>query len=523
MSGRDVWNEPSGGAGEPARRRRRPEDDRPARPAEPDLPAVAPEAEPGSAANRTADAPAVYAPSQAAPAPWEHNAPAEADAGGLRSWAQQQEHLRRYTDHEHLYTYVEQVAGLFGTVSDLVDFNSELRLTRDPDTYQADRARMEEMVAPYIVRQDIRLPGGAANTIVLDMVYDELVGIGPLGELWRDDEVLEIFVNAWDDVRAERQGQRNRTMVRFRDHEHAMRLARTLSQKISDRPVTPANPIVTAELERARVQFVVGEAAKSGLVITIRKFRPLLGMRELLNFGSLSQPMADFLSAAVRARATILISGSTGAGKTTLINAVSEFIPSSERVVTIEDLAELKLGNDHVVSFQTKESVGEEDRSVVTMDQLIVASLRLAPDRIIVGEVREEQAAEAMLQAAATGHDGTMTTIHANSAAEALNDRLVDLARGQRSEDVVRRRVANAIDIAVQVVRGRQDRKFISEIALVDRSGHHEGLIAAEPLFVGEQQPDGTPHFRQAGGLRADTALAVRMRDADIDPARWQQ
>lgn len=386
---------------------------------------------------------------------------------------------------------------------------------------------MEQIISPRIIDAQLTMPSPAELPLLFDMVYDELLGISVLGEFWRDDDITEICVDAWNSVTVERNGILMRTPASFRDREHAESVARSLAQKVSDRSLTPVNPLVTAELDGARVTFCYKPVVKGGLSITMRKFVPLLGMAELVERSSLTNDMVAFLADCVKAKANVLISGGTGTGKTTQINALSEFIPDDERVVTIEDAFELSLTNQHVVSLQTKESASADDTVSITQDMLLVNALRMRPDRIIVGEIREAKGATVMLAAANTGHDGTMSTIHANTADRALNFRLAGFVRtgAGMANEVACAEVAGAINLIIQVTR-RHGRRFISDIAVVDQSYVVNGAIGTRSVFTASLRigPNGevpAPEFRRVGWVGADTELGMKLTDAGIDTTRW--
>jgi pilus assembly protein CpaF len=255
-------------------------------------------------------------------------------------------------------------------------------------------------------------------------------------------------------------------------------------------------------------------------------------MESLLRGDSLSEEMRDFLYDAVKARATILVSGGTGSGKTTMINALSEAIPDGERVITIEDAYELTLSNRHVVSLQAKFKSSGDDPIIITQEDLMVASLRMRPDRIIVGEIREPSAAAVMLTAANTGHDGTMTTLHASSADVALNNRLSSLlmrsSQGGYTYDVARTEIALAIDLVVHIDR-RAGHRFISEIALVDSTYLTSKSLRPLTLFEGVvtvsqgpgQEVVVRPSFRNTGKIPLATKLGVKLSDLGESASRW--
>lgn len=428
--------------------------------------------------------------------------------------------------NEQVWAIVSGVLGVIQANEQISRFATKMELTRDAVADNEQRQQLHSSLTPVLMQYQeyARIP---MLREIIDLAYDELVGISVLGPLWRDDDITEIMVDAWDKVTVEHNGRLMLTNVRFRDKEHARKIARDLALKVSDRALTPANPLVTAELPGARVQFVIDKVVKTGISVSVRKFRPLLGVDKLLAVGAMSEEMRDFLADAVRARANVLVSGGTGTGKTTIINALSSFIPDSERVITIEDSYELALSNTHWVALQTKEAASADDTVRITLADLLVSTLRMRPDRIIVGEIREGTGAAVMLQAANTGHDGTMTTIHANSADGALNFRMVNLARtgGGMASEVAAAEVASAINLVIQVTR-ESGRRFISEVAVVDPSQLENQLIRPEAVFSGTLVKDlandtNRVEFRRCGGVRPDTELGLKLQDSGL-LGRWQ-
>jgi pilus assembly protein CpaF len=433
---------------------------------------------------------------------------------------------QRITSQDRLFSHVDRILGLINQEPDLQQWANTIVLSRDPEVDRRQRSELEARVSPRMLDARIMLESSAEAKLVFDLTYDELTGISILGDLWREADVDEICIDAWDKIAVERRGRLERTGYRFRSPQHAQAVARQLSQKISDRGVSNVNSLVTAQLPQARVQFVYGPLSSHGLAITIRKFRPLLGMEKLLEFGALTPEMADFLAACVRSRATIVVSGGTGTGKTTAINALSESIPDDERVITIEDAFELQLSNTHVVSLQAKQKATADDTVVVSQADLLVASLRMRPDRIVVGEIREPSAAAVFFDAANTGHDGSMTTIHADSATSALNNRLAALlmrSHGGFSEDVARESVAQAVQVVIQITRHHSGRRIFSEISIVDPHYRSNGGIKPFAMFRAEILPTGESKHVRLGSVGADTQLAGKLRDAGEDIERWIQ
>ena len=430
---------------------------------------------------------------------------------------------RRFEQAERYWPLVDRIMTVAGSDVDVQRLTGRLELIADSNADAEQRDSLLHILKPKLAAAGIQISDPKDIPIVLEMAYDEMVGISVLGAHWRDPSVTEIMVDRWNKVTLERDGKLEDTPIRFRDPDHANSVARSLALRLSDRAVSRSINLVTAELPSARVQFAYGPVVRGGLSITIRKFRKLLDLDDLLRFRAINNEMIDFLQAAVRARAGILISGGTGTGKTTIINLLSNFIPNNERVITIEDAFELHLANNHVVSLQTKEAASADDSVSVTLADLLRATLRMRPDRIIVGEIREGEGASVMLTAANTGHEGTMTTIHANSVDMALNERLVDLLRQSRSstDETILRTIASAFDLVVQVSRGRRGNRFIAEIAVVERSTLHDGMLHPMPLFIGEDDENGGARFRRVGSLGPDTILGHKFIDAGVETSRW--
>jgi Flp pilus assembly CpaF family ATPase len=416
---------------------------------------------------------------------------------------------RRWGHNQNLDTVwpiVEKLRGFVATDAVLQAKAKDLLLTRDPED---NRRQKEELLATLTMTLAAR--GGIEYQpsfmgAALDLLYDEIVGVSVLGDLWRDDDITEIMVDRWDRVTVEHNGKLQVTDVSFRSPEHANDVARALALRVSDRSVSQKIPLVTAELPQARVTFCYGPVVRGGLSITIRKFRPLLSLDSLLQRGSVNTELVELLRDLVLARATLLVSGGTGTGKTTIINILSSFIPDTERVITIEDAFELQLSNSHVVSLQTKEASSSDDTVSVTLSDLLRNTLRIT-----------------MLAAANTGHDGTMTTIHANSPSMAVNERLSDLIRQSRStpDDVAKRTIASAFDVVVQVSRSARGLRYISEVSVVEPSMIVAGQIIPETIFTGEEMPDGRIQFRRSGKIRPDSRLGRKLTSTLVNPGRW--
>jgi pilus assembly protein CpaF len=314
-------------------------------------------------------------------------------------------------------------------------------------------------------------------------VLDEVFGLGPLEPLLKDPSISDILVNTHRSVYIERNGLLEKTGVRFRDDAHVMAIIDRIVSEVGRR-IDESSPMVDARLpDGSRVNAIIPPLAIDGPSISIRRFGrdPLTGP-ELVANGSLTQEMLELLSGCVRARLNILVSGGTGAGKTTLLNVLSASISNRERIVTIEDAAEVQLKQEHVVRLETRPP-NVEGKGAVRQRQLVINSLRMRPDRIIVGEVRGEEALD-MLQAMNTGHDGSLTTIHANSPRDALGrlETMVAMANLNIPDSAIRRQIASAIDVVVQVSRlsdGTRKLTCLSEI-----TGMEGEVITMQDIFV---------------------------------------
>ena len=318
---------------------------------------------------------------------------------------------------------------------------------------------------------------------IFNLIQNEVSGYGPITELLKDDSVTEIMVNGTNDVYVEIDGRIVKDeSISFINDTHIIRTIQRIVQPLG-RTIDAANPMVDARLrDGSRLNAIIPPLSLRGPVLTIRKFsKNLDGIEDLLRKGSLTNDMALFLEACVKAKLNILISGGTGTGKTTLLNILSSFIDNNERIITIEDAAELKLQQPHVISLETR-VVNYEGEGEVTIRDLVRNSLRMRPDRIIVGEVRGKEAFD-MLQAMNTGHEGSLTTLHSNSVYDAL-DRLETMMLMNEMEipvSAVRGYIGNAIDIVIQIDRLSDGRRKITSIAEVE--GLNDGKIEVKEIF----------------------------------------
>jgi pilus assembly protein CpaF len=429
--------------------------------------------------------------------------------------------LRDSYEQNRMWDLVGQTIDMINNNKALEGVKNGLTLTQDLDKYSIQRSNLEKSIRNTPVSSGLATIGSADVQLVFDMVVDELTGISVLGIPWRDSGVDEILVDSWDKISIERNGKLELTSLKFRDFEHAKRTAQHLSEQISKRVVSDSSPLVTGELPGGRITIALGAVVKSGLSITIRKFRNLLSIEDLLEAGSLSSEMRDFLRDCVIARSGILVSGGTGSGKTTIINILSQFIPDTQRVISIEDAFELKLANTHVVSLQTKEAASMDDEIKVTLADLLHSTLRMRPDRIIVGEIREPAGAVVMLDAASTGHDGTMTTIHASSPFNAVNERLPGLIRQDRHGDTasILRSIVSAFEVIVQIKKSVDGRRYIATIAALGDIDPQTNTIAIEEIFTSTADAKGISFSRNR--LRAETTLGIRLSEQGGN--RWLQ
>jgi pilus assembly protein CpaF len=314
-------------------------------------------------------------------------------------------------------------------------------------------------------------------------VFHELFGLGPLEALLADPSVSDILVNRYNQIYVEREGKLEETRLSFKDDQHLLRIIERIVSSVGRR-VDESSPMVDARLQDgSRVNAIIPPLALDGPVLSIRRFRTdKLGANDLVDRVSLTQPMLDFLKAAVGARLNILVSGGTGAGKTTFLNVLSGFISDRERIVTIEDAAELVLRQRHVVRLETRPA-NIEGKGVVKQRQLVINALRMRPDRIVVGEVRGEEALD-MLQAMNTGHDGSLTTIHANSPRDALHrlDTMVAMANLNIPDKAVRQQVAAAVHLVVQLTRLSDGHRRVT--AITEITGMEQETITMQDIYL---------------------------------------
>jgi pilus assembly protein CpaF len=371
------------------------------------------------------------------------------------------------------------------------------------------RAQIEEEVGD-IVLEELDKQRHALNHAerkqLVDDVLDELLGLGPIEPLLKDATITDILVNGYDNVFVERYGVLEESAVRFKDERHLLRIIQKIVSAVGRR-VDESSPMCDARLaDGSRVNAVVPPLALDGSLLSIRKFaKTPISLARLVEIGSVPPQVADVLKAVVGARLNVLISGGTGSGKTTMLNAMSAFIDNRERIVTIEDSAELQLQQEHVARLETRPA-NIEGKGEIAQRDLVKNSLRMRPDRIIVGEVRAGEAFD-MLQAMNTGHDGSMTTVHANSPRDALSR--VEQMIGMSGIDVpprsARAQISSAIHVVVQVARLSDGRRKL--ISLSELSGMEGEVITMQEIF----------RYRQTG-VASDGMVQGRFEATGIRP-----
>jgi pilus assembly protein CpaF len=313
-------------------------------------------------------------------------------------------------------------------------------------------------------------------------ILDEIFGLGPLEPLLKDPTVSDILVNRYDRVYIERSGKLELTTFAFKDNSHLMQIIERIVSRVGRR-VDESSPMVDARLaDGSRVNAIIPPLAIDGPCLSIRRFgRDPVTARQMIENQTLTEPMLELLSAMVKGRLNILVSGGTGAGKTTLLNVLSGYIPNSDRIVTIEDAAELQLKQEHVVRLETRPP-NIEGKGAVRQRQLVINSLRMRPDRIVVGEVRGEEAFD-MLQAMNTGHEGSLTTVHANSPRDALAriENMVSMANLNIPERAVRSQIAAAVHAVLQIARLSDGTRKV--ITISEITGMDGDIVAMQDIF----------------------------------------
>jgi pilus assembly protein CpaF len=372
---------------------------------------------------------------------------------------------------------------------------------RSPEPVADDLGSLRGRIAALVREQAEPLDPGQRELLV-ERVLSSAIGLGPLETLMADPKIDEIMVNGAESVWVERAGRIERTDVAFGSEDELMHLVERILSPLGRR-VDEASPLVDARLvDGSRVNCVIPPLSLDGPLLTIRRFRRrAFAARDLVENGTLTSELHDFLGACVRGRSNLVVSGGTGSGKTTLLNVLSSWIDGAERIITIEDAAELRLQQAHVLRLESRPA-NLEGEGEVTIRQLVRNALRMRPDRIVVGEVRGAEALD-MLQALNSGHDGSMTTVHSNSAADALRriETLALMADVALPHAAVRQQLASALDLVVHLDRGRAGSRRAVEVVEVVRFAGEIGVTPLYEVRDGELVPVGEPGVALAGRL----------------------
>lgn len=373
---------------------------------------------------------------------------------------------------------------------------------------QMSRTQIELEVKDLVLEildEEKSLLNARERQMLVSEVLDELLGLGPIEPLLKDQSITDILINGPESVYVERGGLLEKVGTRFQDDKHLQRIIQKIVSAVGRR-VDESSPYVDARLpDGSRVNAIIAPLAIDGSSMSIRKFsKRKIGMDRLVELDSVSEQMATVLQAVVGSRRNVLISGGTGSGKTTLLNALSSFIDSRERIVTIEDSAELQLQQDHVVRLETRPS-NLEGKGEVSQRDLVKNALRMRPDRIIVGEVRAGEAFD-MLQAMNTGHDGSMTTVHANSPRDSLSrlEQMIGMSGIEISPSAARSQIASAINVVIQVSRMVDGHRRVTSVAEV--TGMESDVISMQEIFryriTGREDDGKVQGFFEATGIR---------------------
>jgi pilus assembly protein CpaF len=386
----------------------------------------------------------------------------------------------------------------------LANLDPSVDVTKVDEVRQTIRELFEQ-----ILNEEDRVLSRPERSRLFEQIVAEILGFGPLQSLLEDDAITEIMVNGGKNIYIERKGRLHRVPIAFEDDDHVMRIIERIVAPLGRR-IDESSPYVDARLpDGSRVNAVIPPISLVGPVLTIRKFsKNPITVDQLIDFGSLTPEAVQFLAACVKSRLNIIISGGTGSGKTTLLNVLSGFIPNDERIVTIENAAELQLRQEHVVTLESRPA-NIEGRGEITIRQLVVNALRMRPDRIIVGEIRDEAAID-MLQAMNTGHDGSMTTAHSNSPRDTLArvETMTLMAGMDLPVRAIREQISSALDLVVHQSRLRDGRRTVVNITEV--TGMEGDVITMTDVFAFEQA--GYDNGRVVGALRP-TGLRPKFMD----------
>jgi pilus assembly protein CpaF len=396
--------------------------------------------------------------------------------------------------------FQELKARLHSTIISRMDLS---KLTKLP----ADRIKSEvsRLAEELLLQENVPLSTFERERLVGE-VQNELFGLGPLESLLADATISDILVNSYSNVYIERRGKLEKTAVTFKDDEHLMRVIERIVSSVGRR-IDESSPMVDARLQDgSRVNAIIPPLSLDGPVLSIRRFgADPLRMADLIQHGALTKEVAILFEMCVRARLNIIISGGTGAGKTTLLNALSAYIPHDERIVTIEDSAELQMQQPHVVRLETRPP-NIEGKGEVSQRDLVRNSLRMRPDRIVIGEVRGGEAID-MLQAMNTGHDGSLTTVHANTSRDALSrlETMIQMTGMRLSDRAMRQQIASAVNLVIQVARLTDGTRRITSISEI--TGMEGDTVSMQDIFLFERT-----------GMDANGKVIGRFRSTGIRP-----
>ena len=402
-------------------------------------------------------------------------------------------------------SHTELKVSLHQQLLDLINLQALEQMSR-----QQIEAEVGDIVYELLAKQNHALNNAERKALVGD-VLDELLGLGPIEPLLKDPTVTDILINGYAHVFVERYGVLESTQVRFKDEKHLFRIIQKIVSAVGRR-IDESAPMVDARLaDGSRVNAIVPPLSIDGASMSIRKFaKTPISMERLTEIGSVPAPIAEVLKAVVKARRNVLISGGTGSGKTTMLNAMSAFIDGRERIVTIEDSAELQLQQEHVVRLETRPP-NIEGRGEIGQRELVKNALRMRPDRIIVGEVRAGEAFD-MLQAMNTGHDGSMTTIHANTPRDALSrvEQMIGMSGIDMPPRSARAQIASAINVVIQIGRLSDGRRRL--LSLSELTGMEGDVVTMQEIF----------RFRQTG-INAEGQVQGKFEATGIRPKFIEQ
>ncbi len=360
---------------------------------------------------------------------------------------------------------------------------------------------MKKLINEFVERNDFGIPRVDRDMVKKDL-FDDIMGYGPIQPLIDSDAYSEIMVNGYDHVYVESKGKLVLTDIKFKDNEHLMQIIDRIVSKVG-RHVDESSPMCDARLlDGSRVNVIIPPLSLVGPILTIRKFgKTPITADNLVAWGSVSRKMLEFLEAAVRGKLNIIVSGGTGSGKTTLLNVLSSYIPSDERIITIEDSAEVQLHQEHVLTLESRPA-NMEGKGRISIRDLVVNALRMRPDRIIVGEVRSEETLD-MLQAMNTGHDGSLTTIHANSPRDSISriETMVMMSGSELPSKAIRDQVASAINLIVQQARLRDGSRKITSVSEI--VGMEGDVIRMQDIFTYETDGEMDANGKFKGEFKA--------------------